>query len=106
MHIQHKCTAKKQIKDKCETPTVMMHARQINETAKLPLPTKDGDGCEVWGNGVNYGGGGGGGDEIVESLMTFQYLGRPLDQTDDDWLGVWRNIMRLRLVWGILGTLL
>ena len=38
--------------------------------------------------------------------MTFRYLGRPLDQTYDDWLSVWRNIMRASLVWGRLGTLL
>ena len=38
--------------------------------------------------------------------MTFRYLGRTLDQTDDDWTYVWRNTMRARLVWGILGKLL
>ena len=38
--------------------------------------------------------------------MTFRYLERPLDQTDDDWTAVRRNIMRARSVWGRLGTLL
>ena len=36
----------------------------------------------------------------------FRYLGRPLDQTDDDWQDVRRDIMRARSVWGIVGTLL
>ena len=38
------------------------------------------------------------GDEIVENVKTFQYLGRPLYQTDDDWTDVQRNIMRARSV--------
>ena len=38
--------------------------------------------------------------------MTFQYLGRPLDQMDVDWTAVQRNIMRKRSVWGRLGTLI
>ena len=46
------------------------------------------------------------GDERVENVRTFRYLGRPLDQTDDDWTAVRRNIMRARSVWGRLGTLL
>ena len=46
------------------------------------------------------------GDEIVENVPTFQYLGRPLDQTDDDWPDVLHNIMRARSVWGRLGALL
>ena len=43
---------------------------------------------------------------MVEGVATFRYLGRPLDQTDDDWPVVRRNIMHVRLVWGRLGTLL
>ena len=46
------------------------------------------------------------GDERVENVPTFRYMGRPIDQTDDDWTAVHRNIMRSRLVWGRLGTLL
>ena len=46
------------------------------------------------------------GDEIVENVPTFQYLGRPLDQTDDDWPAVRQNIMRARSVWGRLGKIL
>ena len=42
-----------------------------------------GDGRDVWGNGVQYVWGGEG-DERVENVTIFQYLGRPLDQTDDD----------------------
>ena len=42
----------------------------------------------------------------MENVTTFRYLGRPLDQTDDDWPSVQRNIMRTRSVWGILGILL
>ena len=47
---------------------------------------------------------GGEGDERVENIPTFQYMGQPLDQTDDDWPAVWQNIMRERSVWGKLGT--
>ena len=49
---------------------------------------------------------GGEGKEGVENVKTFRYLGSPLDQRDDDWLAVRRNIMHARLVWGRLGTLL
>ena len=45
-------------------------------------------------------------DERVENLPTFQYLGRPLDQTDDDWTAVRKNIMCARSVLGNLGTVL
>ena len=41
---------------------------------------------------------GGDGDERVENVTTFQYLGRPLDRTYDDWTAVRRNIMRARSV--------
>ena len=46
------------------------------------------------------------GDKRVENVPTFRYLGLPLDQTDDYWPAVQGNIMRSRLVWGRLGTLL
>ena len=46
------------------------------------------------------------GDKRVDNVPTFQYLGRPLTQMDDDWTSVRRNIMRARLVWERLGTLL
>ena len=46
------------------------------------------------------------GDEIVENVLTFWYLGRPLDQTDDYWPAMRRNIICERLVWERLGTLL
>ena len=46
------------------------------------------------------------GDKRVDNVPTFQYLGLPLDQTDDDWTDVRQNIMRARLVWERLGTLL
>ena len=39
-------------------------------------------------------------------MTTLRYLGRPLDQMDDDFLDVRRKIMRARSVWGMLGTLL
>ena len=45
-------------------------------------------------------------DEIVENVPTFCYLGRPIYQTNDDWLDVRQNIMHIRSVWGRLGTLL
>ena len=45
-------------------------------------------------------------DNIVENVPTFQYLGQPLDQKDDDWPDVRQNIMCARSVWGRLGTLL
>ena len=46
------------------------------------------------------------GGDTVEGVTTFKYLGQTLDQTDDDWTEVKRNIMSARLVWGRLGTLL
>ena len=45
-------------------------------------------------------------DERVENIPIFWYMGISLDQTDDDWPSVWRNIMHSRLVCGRLGTLL
>ena len=49
---------------------------------------------------------GGKGDNMVYVVATFRYLGRTLDQTDDDWTAIQRNIIRVRLVWGRLGILL
>ena len=49
---------------------------------------------------------GGEGDERVEGVAMFWYLGRPLDQMDDDWMVVRRKIIRARSVWGRLGILL
>ena len=46
------------------------------------------------------------GDKRVENVPTFRYLGRPLDQTDDDWPTVRKNIMHARLVWGRLGKII
>ena len=43
--------------------------------------------------------------EEEKQLHITKYQGRPLDQTDDDWSDVRRNIMRARSVWGRLGTL-
>ena len=45
-------------------------------------------------------------DERVGNLTTLWCLGIPLDQTDDDWPAVRRNIMLAMSVWGRLGTLL
>ena len=36
------------------------------------------------------------GEDIMENVRTFQYLGQPIDQMDDDWPAVRRNIMRAR----------
>ena len=46
------------------------------------------------------------GDERVENAPTFQYLGRPLDQTDDNWPVAQRKTMSTRSLWRRLGTLL
>ena len=46
------------------------------------------------------------GGEMVEGVVTLKYLGRTLDQTDDDWSVVRRNITRTRSVWGRLGTIM
>ena len=40
----------------------------------------------------------GDGEERVENVMTFQYLERPLDKTDDDCPDMHRNIIRARSV--------
>ena len=43
---------------------------------------------------------------MVEGVATFKYLGKPIDQTNDDWTAVRRNIMRTISFWGRLETLL
>ena len=42
----------------------------------------------------------------MEGAEKFKYMGRTLDQTDDDWPEVRQKIMPARLVWGRLETLL
>ena len=46
------------------------------------------------------------GGKLVEKVVTFKYLGWPLDQTDDGWLLVRLDIKRERKVWGRLGKIL
>ena len=41
---------------------------------------------------------GGGVDGRVEGMAIFEYLGSPIDQTNDDWTAVRHNIMRVSLV--------
>ena len=43
---------------------------------------------------------------MAEGVAMFKYLGRPLYKTDDDWLALGRNIMRVRSVWGEMGTII
>ena len=38
----------------------------------------------------------------MEVVAQFKYLGRPLDQIDDDFLAVQRNDKQEQKVWGIL----
>ena len=44
--------------------------------------------------------------ECFEGVDSFNYLGRVLHQTENDWPEVLRNIRRARQVWGRLGKLL
>ena len=46
------------------------------------------------------------GGDVVEVVENFRYLGRTLDQMDDDFPEVSENIMCARSVWGRLGMLL
>ena len=46
------------------------------------------------------------GETLVEGAAQIKYLGRPLDQTDDNWTEVQRNAKRAQKVWGILGKIL
>ena len=40
------------------------------------------------------------GGELVEGVVKFKYMGCPLDQTEDDWPSVRRNVKRVWRVWG------
>jgi len=42
----------------------------------------------------------------LESVSTFQYLGRPLSFTDDDWPALHRNLTRARQRWGAIRQVL
>ena len=42
----------------------------------------------------------------MEGVKTFNYLGRPLDQTDDYWMAVIGNFKWAQKVWRRLGKLL
>ena len=46
------------------------------------------------------------GYELVEGVTQFKYLGRPLDQYDNDWPEILRNTSRARKVWGQLGNIM
>ena len=46
------------------------------------------------------------GEEIIEGVALFKYLGRSLDQSDDDWSAVRRKIIKGHHVWGRLGVIL
>ena len=41
VHMNQGHTETQQLKDKNETPTLMVHAGQINKTTTLPLPTEE-----------------------------------------------------------------
>ena len=43
-------------------------------------------------------------EETIEGVAIFIYLGWYLDQSDDEWPAVRRNIGKAQQVWGILGT--
>ena len=45
-------------------------------------------------------------DALVEGVAKFQYLGRPLDKTKNDWPAVRWNVNQARRVWGRLGKML
>ena len=46
------------------------------------------------------------GEETTEGVLLFKYLGRPLDQSDDDCPASTSNIGKSRQVWGRLGITL
>ena len=39
----------------------------------------------------------------MEGVVNFKYLGRSLDQTNDDWTELRLNVKQTLRVWGILG---
>ena len=41
VHMHHKQTSKKHLKDKCEILAVMVHVVQINKTITLPIPIEE-----------------------------------------------------------------
>ena len=41
----------------------------------------------------------------MEGVANFKYLGRPLEQMDDDWAVVRQNFKRAQRVWGRLGKI-
>ena len=42
----------------------------------------------------------------MEGVATVKYMGRLLDQTDDDWLVIIHNIKIVQKVWEMLGKFL
>ena len=44
--------------------------------------------------------------DCIEGVGSFKYLGRILDQSDDDWPSVLQNVGKARRVWSQLGKLL
>ena len=46
------------------------------------------------------------GDVLVEGVLQFKYLGRPMDQTDENCPAVWQNVKWVRKVWGGLGKIM
>ena len=46
------------------------------------------------------------GEETIEGVALFKYLGRTMEQSDDDWPEVRRKIRKERKVWGRLGVVL
>ena len=46
------------------------------------------------------------GEGTIERVALLKYLGRPLEQSDDNWPAVRQNIGRAQQVWGRLGFIL
>ena len=46
------------------------------------------------------------GDTPIENVKQFKYLGRILEENDDDWLAVQGNVCRARQKWGRIGRIL
>ena len=46
------------------------------------------------------------GGALVEGVAQFKYLGRPLNQTDENWLVGRRKVKRAWKFWGTLGKML
>ena len=42
----------------------------------------------------------------MEGVAQFKYLGKTLDQSNDEWMEICQNIRRARKVWGNLGDIL